>query len=169
MDAVTRKLDRNQWLLDVLVDAEIDRGHFTPSEGAYEAIFAAIEASSRWRSIVVESFPGQADLPEHLVNRGLQRCSDAVMNRLRTFKIKSACEMSPLLNRLLRILVTTASGELTTVGISSENAISFLVPTYSSIFRSATVLSVDTPRMTMVGFDGVNDVLEFRIYRYLYM
>jgi hypothetical protein len=50
-DAVTAKLERNQWLLDVLVDTEIDRGDFTPSEGAYEAIFAAIEATSRWRSL----------------------------------------------------------------------------------------------------------------------
>jgi len=42
-DAVTTKLERNQWFLDVLVDTEIDRGHLTPAEGAYQAIFAAIE------------------------------------------------------------------------------------------------------------------------------
>jgi hypothetical protein len=66
------KLERNQWVLDVLIDTEIDRGHSTHQEGAYEAIFAAIEAASRWRSFVVETFPGQADLPEHLVNHGLQ-------------------------------------------------------------------------------------------------
>jgi hypothetical protein len=48
------------------------------------------------------------------------------MSRLRTFKIKSACEMSPLLDRLLRILGTSASGELTTVEINSANVISFL-------------------------------------------
>jgi hypothetical protein len=82
-DAVTRKLERNQWLLDIVVDTEIDRGDFTPSEAAYEAIFAAIEATSRWRSLVVETFPGQTDLPEHLVNRGLQRCSNATMSRLK--------------------------------------------------------------------------------------
>jgi len=144
-DAVTSQLDRNQWLLDIWVDTEIDRGHFTPSEGAYQGIFAAIQASSRWRSFVVESFPPQSDLPGHLVNLGLQRWSHAVMSRLRTFKIKSACEMSPLLNRLLRILVTTANGELTTIEINSANVISFLVPTHSPIFRSVTVLSLDTP------------------------
>jgi len=41
-NVITRKLERNQSLLDVLVDTEIDRGHFTPSEDAYQAIFAAI-------------------------------------------------------------------------------------------------------------------------------
>jgi len=147
--AVTSKLQRNQWHLDVSVDTEIDRGHghFTPSKRAYGAIFAAIKAASRWRSLVVESFPAQADLPEHLVDRGLQRCSDIVMSRLRTFRIKSACEMSPLLNRLLCILGTSASGALTTVEINSPDVISLLVPTYPSIFRSIKVLSLDTPRL----------------------
>jgi len=143
--AVTSKLERNQWLLDVVVDTEIDRGHSTTLEGAYEAVFAVIEASPRWRTFVVESFPAQADLPEHLVNHGLQRCSNAVMNRLRTFKIKSACEMSPLLDRLLRILGTSASGELTTVEINSANVTSFFAPTYSSMFRSIKVLCLNTP------------------------
>ena len=144
-NAITLKLERNQWLLDVLVDTEIDRGHFTSSEGAYQAIFAAIEATSRWRSLVIETSPAQADLPEHLVNRGLQQCFNPVMSRLRTLKIKHPCEMSPLLERLLRILGTTASGELTTVEINSQSVISFLAPTYPSIFRSVQVLSLDTP------------------------
>src|SRR5258706_5056238 len=53
--------------------------------------------------------------------------------------------MSPLLERLLRILGTTASGELTVVEINSPSVISFLAPTYSSIFHSIKVLSLDTP------------------------
>jgi len=146
-NAITSKLERNQWIVDVLVDTEIDRGHFIPAEGVYQAFFAAIEATSRWRSFVVETFPVQADLPEHVVNRGLQRCSDPVLNRLRIFKIKCPCEMSPLLERLLRILGTTASGELTTVEIRSPSVISFLAPTYPSIFHSVKVLCLDTPRL----------------------
>ena len=144
-NVITRKLERNQSLLDVLVDTEIDRGHFTPSEGAYQAIFTAIEATSRWRAFVVETFPAQADLPEHVVNRGLQRCSNPIMSRLRTFKIKCPCEMSPLLERLLRMLGTTASGELTTVEIRSPSVISFLAPTYPSIFHFVKLLYLDTP------------------------
>jgi len=130
-----------------VVHTEVDRGDFTPSKGAYEAIFAAMEAASRWRSLVVETFPRQADLPRGLVKRGLQRCSNATMSRLRTFKIKRACETSPLLDGLLRILGTTASAELTTVEINSANVISFLIPAYSSIFRSIKVLCLDTPRI----------------------
>ena len=95
-NAITRKLERNQWLLDVSVDTEIDCGDLTPSEGAYQAIFAAIEATSRWRTFIVKTFPAQTDLPEYLVNRGLQQSSDPVMSRLRTFKIKRPCKMSPL-------------------------------------------------------------------------
>ena len=144
-DAVTTKLERNQWVLDVVVDTEIDRGHSTPSEGAYQAIFAAIEATDRWRSFVVETFPPQADVPEHLVNSGLQRCSGAAMNRIRTFRFKSPCEMSPLLDRILRILGKSASRELTTVEINSPSVILFLAPTYSAIFHSVKMLSLDTP------------------------
>src|SRR5258706_1847421 len=144
-DVVTRKLERNQSLLDVVVDTEIDRGHSTLSEDAYQAIFAVIEATSRWRSLVVETFPAQADLPSHMMNSGLQGCSDAVMSRLKTFRLKCPCDTSPLLDHLLRALGTSASGELKTIEINSANVVSFLVPTYSSIFRSVTVLSLDAP------------------------
>ena len=131
--------------MDVLVDTEIDSGHSTPSEGPYQAIFAAMQVTSRWRTLVVETFPAKADLPEDLVNRGLQQCFDPVMSRLKTLTIKCHCEMSPLLDRLLRILGSTTSGELTAVTINSAIVTSFLVPTYSSIFRSVTVLSLDVP------------------------
>ena len=135
----------NHWLLDIVVDTDSDRGHVTPLGGAFEAIFAAMEATPRWRSLVIESFPAQADLPEDRVNHHLQRCSTATMSRFTTFKIKSTCETSPLLNSLLHILGTTASPVLTTVEINSPNAISFLAPAYSSIFHSVKVLSLNTP------------------------
>ena len=147
MDVVAEKLRRNQWFLDVVVDTESDRGDFAPSDSAFEAIFAAMEATSRWRSLVVESFPGQADLPEHLVNRGLRRCPNAAMSRFTTLKVKCACEASPLLDGLLRILGTTASSKLTTMEIISENVVSFLAPAYPSIFHSVTTLSLDTLRI----------------------
>ena len=144
-DVVIKKLERNQWLLDVLVDTDIDRGLSTPSKGAYEAIFAAIESTPRWRTFVVESCPAQTDLPVDLVDRGLQQSPDPAMGRVRILKIKYPCEMSPLLERLLRILGTTASEELTTVEINSPSVISFLGPTYPSLFHSIKELSLDTP------------------------
>ena len=147
-DAATRKLERNPWFLDVMIDTEFDRGaDLPPSEGPYQAIFAAIRAASRWRSLVVESFPAQTDLPEHLVDSGLQQCSDVVMSHLVTFKIKCPCEMSPLLQRLLLLLGTAAGGELTTVEINSASVISFLAPIYPSIFHSVKVLCLNTPRL----------------------
>ena len=147
IDAVTKKLERNQWLLDIVVDTDSDRGHFNPSGGDFEAIFAAIEATPRWRSFVIESFPAQADLPEDRVNRHLQRSSNVTMSRFTTFKIKSSCETSPLLNGLLHILGTTAGPALTTVEINSSNVLSFLVPAYSSFFHSLKVLSLGAPRI----------------------
>ena len=143
INAVARKLERNQ--LDIVVDTDSDRGHFIASGGAFEPIFAAIEATPRWRSFVVKSFPAQADLPEDIVNRHLQRHSNATMSRFTTFKIKSTCETSPLLNGLLHILGTTAGPALTTVEINSPNVISFLAPTYPSFFRSVKVLILDAP------------------------
>ena len=145
LSAVTSKLERSQWFLDIVMDTDADRGDFTPSAGAFGAIFAAIEASSRWRSFVVESFPGPADLSEDTVNRGLQRCPKAAMSRFKIFKVKSPCKSSPFLNGLLHILGTTAGSELTTMEINSANVISFLAPAYPSIFHFLTVLSLDTP------------------------
>ena len=139
-DTVTR---RNQCLLDIVVDTEIDHGHLTPSVAAYGGIFAAIEATSRWRSLLVRTSPGETDLPDHLVNHGLQRSPDAAMGRLKSFRIKCAGEMSPLVDRLLCILGSTASTELSTLEINSANIISFLVHTYSPIFRSIKVLLLD--------------------------
>ena len=145
MDAITRKLEANQWLLDIVVDTDSGRGHLTSSNSDFRAIFAVIEASSRWRSLVVKSFPGQADLSEDLVNHHLQRCCNGAMSRFKTFKIMSACETSPLLNGLLHILGITAGSELTTMEINSANVISFLAPAYSSIFNFLRILSLDTP------------------------
>ena len=144
MDAVASKLKRHRWL-DIVVDTHPDRGDFTPSTGAYEAIFIAMGASSQWRSLVVESFPLQADLPEDLVSRHLQQCANATMSRFTTFKIKSACETSPLLDSLLCMLGRAAIPELTTVEINSANVISFLAPFYSSVFHSVKDLCLDTP------------------------
>ena len=145
LGAISRELDGNPLLLDVVVDTDSDRGDFTPSGHAFEAIFAAIEAIARWRCLVIKSFPARADLSEDAVNRHLRRCSNATLSRFTTFKVKSACEASPLLDGLLRILGTRAGPELTTVEINSPNVISFLVPDYSSIFHSVTVLALDTP------------------------
>ena len=142
--AVTRTLKTSKWLLDIVMDTDSDRDGLIPSDGAFNAIFAAIEASSRWRSLVVESFPAQVDLPEDLVHWALQRCSNNPMTRFTTFKLKSACETSPLLDGLLRIL-GTAARELTTVEINSANVILFLAPAYPSIFHSIKFLSLDTP------------------------
>ena len=146
-DAVTRQLERSQRFLNVVIDTDIDRGDFTPSEGPYQAILAAIQAAPRWRSLVVETFPAQTDLPEHLMNRGVQQCLNVVMSCLVTFKIKCPCEMSPLLQHLLLLLGTATSGELTAVEINSPSVISFLAPTYPSIFHSVKVLRLDTPRL----------------------
>ena len=164
INVVKSKLEMNQWLLDVVVDTDSDRDYFTPApirprapwrslvvepfparDGSFEAIFAAIEATSRWRSLVVKSFTVSADLPEVFVNRHLQRHSNATMSRFTTLRIESSCKTSPLLNGLLRILGTTAGPALTTVEINSLNVILFLTPTYSSIFHSVKVLSLDAP------------------------
>ena len=141
--AIARKLERNQWLLDIVVDTNSDFGYFAPPGDAFGAIFAAIEATPRWRSFVVESFPAQADVPEDFANHQLQRHSNATMSRFVTFKIKSTCATSPLLNSLLHILGRTAGPALTTVEINSPNVISFLTPTYPSFFHSVKVLSLD--------------------------
>ena len=144
-DAVTRKLERNRWFLDVVIDTEFDRGDVTPSEGAYQAILTTIQAASQWRTLVVETFPAKTDLPENLVDS--EQCSDIVMSRLRSLKIRFPCETSSLLQHLLDILGTATGGELTTVEINSGSAISFLAPTYPSIFHSVKVLSLDIPRL----------------------
>ena len=145
IDVVASKLERNQWLLDIVVDTDSDLDDHDPFGGAFEAVFAAIEASPRWRTFVVESFPAQADLPEALVIHHLQQHSNATMSRFTTFRIKSTCETSPLLYGLLHILGTTAGPRLTTVKINSTNVISFLALAYSSFFRSVKVLSLNAP------------------------
>jgi len=144
-DAVTNKLERNPWLLDIIISTEADCGDVNSPAAAYEGIFSAIEVAPRWRNVLIERFPGLADVPDDLVEHGFRRCTDATLSRLRTFKIKHACEISPVLGGLLRILGTTASAELTTVEINSANVILFLLaPAYSSVFHFIKVLCIDT-------------------------
>jgi len=44
-DDVIRRLERNQSVLDIFVDTEMDRGDISPSD---EAIFTVVEAAARW-------------------------------------------------------------------------------------------------------------------------
>ena len=85
-DVITNKLERNQSFLDVLVDTELDCGDFTPSEDAYDAIFAAIQAqqtllshtkiSSRgpWHTNIHQGPQGpQDDIVDDVVNDVVKR------------------------------------------------------------------------------------------------
>ncbi len=132
-DAVTHKLERVRSFLDVVVDTEIDRGRLTLSAHDGEALslrpaWHRPTCRKTWSTVISNNAPMPSwAVLVHSRSRSLVRCRPS--------------EMSPLLDHL----GTSASEELTIVEINSANVTSFLVPNYSSIFRSVTVLSLNSP------------------------
>ena len=73
---------------------------------------------------------GTTDLQIYRFDVGHQRCTRVVMRRLKN-------KMSPLLDRLLCILRTSANEERTTAETNPNSVISFRIPPVRSILRVA--------------------------------
>jgi len=73
---------------------------------------------------------GTTHLQIYMFDTGLQRGTRVVMRRLKN-------KMRPLLDRLLRILRTSANEELTTAETNPDSVVSSRVPSVRSILRVA--------------------------------
>ena len=145
----TRKKDverfGRRWLLDVTVDIQDitvkqwRRYDFNPFE-FYACFTAAAEAASRWRSVVLVSFPSLGEIKDLQIMHPFQH--------LESFKLEASCDLGNFLEPLITTITTTATSRFTVMEVFHPDAALLLVqPAHFHIFSSLTTLRLICRRM----------------------
>jgi len=104
----------------------------------------------RWRTLAITSLPHKTKTD---IDACLSRAKPAFtfngpMDGLQSFKIKSTCENSALLDQLLGVVSRSPHDELTDMELSSPNAIHYLARSeFATIFRRLVTFKVDVSEM----------------------
>jgi len=135
-----------RWLLDVTVDIQdmtvVDRWNepnFNPL-AFYSCFMATAEAASRWRSLVLFSFPPPGEYKDLQIMHPLQH--------LESFKLDARCDLGSFLKPLLTAITTTITSRFTVMEVFHPDAALHLVqPAHFQIFLSLTTLKLICRRM----------------------
>ena len=137
-----------RWLLDVTVGPQwyepetgkwISDEDFNPVE--FHACFmAASEAASRWRSLVLVSFPPPGEYKDLQIIHPLQN--------LESFKLDGSCDLGNFLEPLLTAITTTVTPRFTVMEVFHRDAALHLVqPAHFQIVSSLTTVRLICRRM----------------------
>ena len=148
-DIVTRAASgMGRRLLNITIDTDQDRELQVPSVERYSAFAIAAESTSQWRSLTVGSLPRDQQLGDPTLRKILSM-DIPPMSQLEELKITSEVDPSPLVDRLLQIISTTAMECLMTIETSSLYAIRFLLQAPSPpTFHSLTTLKAVLPKLS---------------------
>ncbi len=123
------------------LDVEIDTGAdvfkiMDEKEVRFAGIESGMSVASRWRNLVVTSFPSRVDIDAHWTPKRPSFTFGRPINALESFRIKNPCEDSILFEQLLDVVGNSSHERLVDMELSSPNAIYHLSqPDFSSIFR----------------------------------
>ena len=133
-------------LLNITIDTNQDEDLGGSSIERYFTIAIAIESIHQWRSLTMHSLPEG----ERLANSALHRILSTdipPMIRLEELRITSQVGPSPLVDRLLQSIATTAMTGLTTIETNCLYPFEFLLRvTPTDIFHSLTTLKAVLPK-----------------------
>jgi hypothetical protein len=151
------KADKVDFILarsgNVPLDVEIDVGaDVLKVVGEKEVRFAGMERgmsdASRWRNLIVTSFPSKVDIDAHWTPKNPSFVFDGPVNSLASFKIKNTCEDSILFEQFLDAVGNSSHERLVDMELSSPNAIyHFTHPQFASIFRCIVTFKVNVREM----------------------
>jgi len=134
-----------RWLLDVTVDIQdmtvVDRcgPNFNPVE-FYSCFMAAAEAASRWRSLVLISFPPPGEYKDLQIMHPLQH--------LESFKLAARCNLGDFLEPLITAITTTVTHRFTVMEVFHLDAALYIVqPTHFRAFSFLITLKLTCRRM----------------------
>ena len=132
-----------RWLLDVTIgmtaNNEVFKIPFDPVE-FYACFTAAAEAASRWRSIVLVSFPPPGEYKDLQIMHPLLH--------LESFKLAASCDLGNFLEPLITSITTTVTPQFTVMEVFHPGAALVLVqPDHFQIFSSLTTLRLICRRM----------------------
>jgi len=137
-----------RWLLDVTVGPQIyepETGEWMSDEDFdpvefHAGFMAASEAASRWRSLVLVSFPPPGIYKDLQIIHPLQH--------LESFKLDASCDLGNFLEPLLTAITTTVTPRFTVMEVFHPGAALHLAqPTYFQFFSSLTTLRLICGRM----------------------
>ena len=148
-DIVTRAASgMGRRLLNITIDTDQDRDLEVPPVVRYSAFAIAVESTSQWRSLTVQSLPRGQQLGDPTLHKILSM-DTLPMSQLEELKITSEVDPSPLIDRLLQIISATAMECLMTIETSSLYAIRFLLQATSPhAFHSLTTLKAVLPTLS---------------------
>jgi len=132
-----------RWLPDVTVDTQrldpYGRSHVDAVE-FHASFMAAGEAASRWRSLVLVSFPPPGEHKDLQIMHPLQR--------LESFKLAASCNLGNFLEPLITAITTTVTTRFTVVEVLNPDSAPYIIqPAHFRTFSSLTALRLTYRRM----------------------
>ena len=132
-----------RWFFDVTVDIDVgdwqSMSIFKHVE-FYACFTAAAEAASRWRSLVLVSFPPPGEYKDLQIMHPLLH--------LESFKLATSCDLGNFLEPLITTITTTVTPQFTVMEVFHAGAALLLVqPAHFQIFSSLTTLRLICRRM----------------------
>jgi len=134
-----------RWILDVTVDIQditVDRQYkrdYNPV-GFHACFMTAGKAASRWRSLVLVSFPHPGEYKDLQIMHPLQH--------LESFKLDASCELGNFLEPLITAITTTVTPRFTSMEVLHQDAARYIVrPAHFRAFSSLTTLRLACRRM----------------------
>ena len=125
--------------IDMTVEDWLDCKDFNPVE-FYGCFTAAAEAASRWRSLVLVSFPPPGEYKDLQIMHPLLH--------LESFKLAASCDLGDFLGPLITSITTTVTPQFTVMEVFHPGAAFVLVqPGHFQIFSSLTTLRLTCKRM----------------------
>ena len=135
-----------RWLLDVTVDIQYKPAYFWRYREDFDPVefcacfTAAAEAASRWRSLVLVSFPPPLGYKDLQITHPLLH--------LESFKLAASCDLGNFLEPLITSITTTVTSQFTVMEVFHPGAALVLVqPAHFQIFSSLTTLRLNCKRM----------------------
>lgn len=147
-DLVDFLLERTRTVtLDIDIDTNSDseRDASDPNQ-PFAALAMVSKTSARWRNLTIRSFPNETDL----INLGVLVTGltfEGPMSALQSFRITGPCEMDTSLRKLIDLVRSSKSPQLTTLELSTCDALYHFAKPPSSHFRYLQSFKVDLAQM----------------------
>jgi len=148
LDLVEFLMERTRRVtLDVEIDTDSDSGSYiSDSSRPFAALAMVAKTSKRWRSLTIRSFPKETDLANSGV-LGTELALEGPMEALESFRITGPCEMNTALSKLIDLTRGSKGTHLTTLELSTCDALYHFAKPPSSLFRYLHSFKVDLAEM----------------------
>ena len=165
VDLVEFLLERTKRVtLDVNIDTDSDSGSYISDPNrSFAALAVVAETSKRWRNLTIRSFPKETDSSNSKV-LGTGLAFEGPMEALESFRITGSCEMNTSLIKLIDFARSSKKAQLTTLELSTCEALYRFAEPPTSLFRYLKSFTVNFTEMK----DPLDVLPQFERLEYLH-